>query len=366
MNLLRVWLIVLRAESLRLLRTREIYTYLLLPALLAVPVGLAGAALARTLTEAAPRVAVGADVPPELEIAAELESRKILAISVADPEAALAAGEVDAALVRWVAGDGVGAALGPGPVRWRWRADLLGGDVTLQDELRAAVEDAGDQALDGWVRIAGGDPARDLWVAEVRALPVKQVDLEGRIGRFLVAYSVFVLGLVGVMTVVGFTAAERAEGVLESLTCTAAPAWIWLVVRVLLVTALQGLAATALLSSVSLVALSAEVVLPWPSWFALRLVVALFTTNMLFLLLGVVAPSVRLALGAGSYVLLAAGLVLGWGVFDAPVAVPLAGLVAATDLPELALAVGSALSLSGLILVATVFAQRMAMSRGSG
>ena len=352
---------VLRAEGLRTLRAREIYTWLLLPALLGVPVLLAGITLVRSLVDVPPRVAIPLEEPPGLEVGAALAARKIVVIASPDPASMLEAGTADAAILRWVEGSGIGE---PQFEPWRWRADLAGGDAALQDQVRAAVREAGDDALEGWVQLAGGDPARELWVADIRMMPAETKDRAAHLSRMLVSYLVFAIGLLGVMMVVGGTASERAEGVMESVLSTAAPPWAWLLARAALITLIQCVAAMLLLTSLSLTIQGLGVTLPWPPWLLLRLLAAFSLLNHLLLLVGVAATDVRIALGAGSYVLLGAGALLGWGVFGAPVGVPMAGLISAEGDGEMALALGSAMAAAALLFAATLQAQALLMRRG--
>lgn len=354
---MRLWHLlraVLEAEALRLLRSRELWVYLMLPSFLAVPSIAAGGVLVVTAFSAADRVAVPTDTPAELDLGPELEEAEIVAVWTEDPAGAFARGEVDAAIVGWVEGDGVAGPTGAyWPLTgWRWRAEVVGGDNELFHRLQGAVRAAGDQRLEDEVRLAGGDPAFDLWVADVRRLAAESGTAEERLRRLVLAYLAFSLGLVGVMTVVGFTASERQEGLVETLAATAAPPWAWVGARVLVVTVAQLTAGTTLFASVRFVlaSMGADFGLLLPEAWGLRLGVAMYTINAGCMLVGAAIASVRVAIGVGSYVLFAAGALMTWGALGSPRWVPLAGLVSARDAPGLLLAVATSLGLATILL----------------
>ena len=94
------------------------------------------------------------------------------------------------------------------------------GDPEVVSDVRDAARDAGDLALAEWVALAGGDPATDLWVADIELLPVDGVVRDARFSRVVVAYLVFAIGQFGVMMIVGTVTAERAEGVTEAVAAT--------------------------------------------------------------------------------------------------------------------------------------------------
>lgn len=339
---------LLWAEGLRTLRTREVYAYLLLPALLAVPLLIAGSALIWSLQEA-PLVALPAEAEVAgfslTELSTALEAQKVRSVALADPGAALREKEAEAAVIAVAPGPGNrGAAAGEEPVeatprarapdpRWTLR---VAGDTALIPKIRRAATQVGDASLSTRVREAGGDPAADLWVAGIAQLPAENVDRNIRISRMIVAYLVFAVGLFGVMMVVGSITAERTEGLMESLAATASPPALWLLARLLSVTLLQCLAVTALFVSVNLVLGGNGAALPWPDWLGLRVFAALALLNSLFLVIAMVAADARMGISAGAYALMGAGLLLGWGTLDAPDWVPLAGLIHASALPALA------------------------------
>ena len=96
--------VLLRLELLRLLRAREVTHFLILPALLFVPIILAIAIGVITLRDSRQSVALPRDTPPELALEATLELYSLRVVWSDDPEGAFRRGEVAASVLYWQLG----------------------------------------------------------------------------------------------------------------------------------------------------------------------------------------------------------------------------------------------------------------------
>ncbi|HNH50716.1 MAG TPA: hypothetical protein PKY30_27020, partial [Myxococcota bacterium] len=107
--MIQIFSVLLWAEGLRILRTREVYAYLLLPALLVVPLLIAGFALVRSFQDAplvalpAEEAMVGFDLTA---LSTALEAKKLRTVHLPDPAAELRSGRADAAVTAIELGSG--------------------------------------------------------------------------------------------------------------------------------------------------------------------------------------------------------------------------------------------------------------------
>jgi hypothetical protein len=351
---LRAVVVLTRAELLRLTRTDEVWRYLLLPALLLLPVSLFGAVLLMSLLGKYGTVAVPPDA--ELDLAAQLEERDLDVVVRADPLAAWEAGEVDAAVVSVARGDGVGGARAlevATPERWAVR--IVADTHRLEVALRRAAEDAGRDVLADYVALAGGDPDRDLEVADISVLEVPTA-LPVDPARGLLAYCVFGLGGVAFFFLSLPVVADRREGVTEAYRVLPVPPTASLWARLLALLALQLVAGALVVGNAALLLgplLRGEV----PGLPTLAdlpgVVAAVVFVDALHVAVGVYAPNAKAANNASGFAVMGAMGLLGYGLFAAPPAwVPVAGVLAAAEPLERVVGVVATLAASAAVVAA--------------
>ena len=352
---------MLRLELLRLARTREVTTFMMLPALLFVPVIVAITLGLGTLRDERSLVALPLDTPAELALEAALEAQELTASWSLDPEAAFRSGEVQAAVLYWERGEGVGMARPRYEVaqRWRWRATAVAGDSRLKGRLEAAIKDAGDELLRDWIAAGGDDPGALLDFAELNLLPIEAdktadpipfIDGPGGLGIVLLMVAVLSQYLVPVIHV-----SDRLAGVAESLAVTPAGRGELLVARLLAFTLVEMLAAALVVGNLHLL-LSALPGRSLPSLVAVPAVLsgALFI-NAAFLMVSLPSNNVQQAVSRASILLVALGTLAGAGVQLKQVGLPFAWLFAAEGPAELLLA--SASCTAGAVLLTAAAAR---------
>ena len=348
--------VLTRAELLRLLRTEEVWRYLLLPALLIVPVMVFGGVMVMSLRGASARVAVPPDLPEELGLMQALEAENLEVVVLDDPAAAWAAGEVDGAIVEVRDGDGIaGAGFADRAVRARWQVALVADTRAVEGKLRDAAEHAGHEVLADIVALAGGDPERDLEVARV---DVHDVPVPWPVNptRGLVAYGVFALGSVAFFFLSLPVVADRREGVTEVLRVLPVPPTAALWARLFAQLALQLVAAALVAGNVVLLVapllrgdlFAAPGLADLPGFVACVVLV-----NALHVAVGVYAPNAKVANSAsGTAAFTTLGLI-GLGLLGAPPAwVPLAGILAANTPLDAAIGVVVTLAAAAAVLAA--------------
>ena len=344
-----------RLELVRLLRMGEVYRYLLLPTLFAVPMVVALVTLYQGLIHHRPVVTLPADLPSELPLADELERQGLdwrVMRALGEPME----GSADAVVVGWWTGDGI-QAVHPeleAATPWRWRLDVRATDPAIRQPLGRAIRQAGNRVLEEEVVLAGGEPDAQLWFARVR--------LEGWPGDgpwyqapgLWVAYAIFVLGTLAYQLLVVPGVADRRAGVLESLLATPTPVHQVLLARVLAVLALQAMAVSLLVASLYLFTWGLlGQVLDAPSPAAVvAAVVGVLLVDCLYLAVGMAAPSLKTATNAGTAVMLLVVALLLAGAFGRlPFWLPLAGLARARGGFQTGVASGVSLLAAGLLLV---------------
>jgi hypothetical protein len=199
-------LVALRHEGLTLLRTREAWTMAVLPAALFAPVTLLLISLTLSF-DASPRLGVPADHPLELE--------GFVTVPLADPGAAWAWGEVDAAIVAWELHESPELRL-QADALWRTDADRLQLDQGLDAWL--------DEQLADRLRAAGADPEARA-IAHLRRAP--PFDPTFMMWSYLLLFA----SSISCLTLPTRTAAERDDGVIEALATTGTPPWVLLGAR---------------------------------------------------------------------------------------------------------------------------------------
>ncbi|MCK6502260.1 ABC transporter permease [Myxococcota bacterium] len=351
---------LLRLEVRRLSRTAQVYTFVLLPALLLLPVGVFLGVTVVSLDQPDP-VAVPAHLPAELPLAWALSREDLAPRPVEDPAAAWLSGEVDAAVIAVERREGLAAgnpALeGVDPAAWVVR--VLATDDEAQARLEAAVERAGDDVLTDLVVLAGGDLERDLEVAHVEVLDVEEPPVFP-VEAGLWAYAVFLVSLVGFFMLALAGVADRNEGVTEALLVTPARAWQVLLARLLATLGLQVVACLLFVGNVVLLLAQVEGphqdLLRGPAQVA-SLVTASALCDALYLMVGTWSPNAKAANNLGGLVMTGILGLLGLGVADlAPAWLPLAGVAAASTPVEHLQATGSSALLSLLVVAATAAA----------
>lgn len=357
---MRVLRTLLGLELRRLARTSQVYSYILLPALLLLPTGVFAGVVALSL-RSPPSVAVPAALPAELPLAHALERQGLAVVPTADPQAAWLAGEVDAAVVAVVRGEGLAGAHPrlerADPAAWTVR--FLAVDAALEGKVEEAVERAGDEVLADLVVLAGGDPERDMWLAGIETLPLPEAP-PFSIQRALWAYLVFVVSLVGFFLLALAGVADRNEGITESLLAAPVRARDLLLARLLATLGLQALAGLLIAANVVLLLSTVEGVhkqlVTGPATL-LSLVGAAAFCDALYLLVGTWTPSAKAANNVGGAVMMGMIGLLGAGVGTAaPAWVPLAGGAAASTGVDHALAGSTCLGLALMLVLATAAA----------
>jgi hypothetical protein len=326
---------LLRHELLTLLRTRETYTFGVLPA-----VGLIPASLVVTLLVLSFRDFDVLAVPADLAVPVALVPEDGWEVrEVDDPMAAFEAGEASAALLS-VAPDGQALA-----------AEVVVRTESHADALRELLTEAAEDRFDDAVRQAGGDPQVDREVATVFVAD----DNPFEPGPTAAAGFLFFAGYLGCFLFPVRTHSERSHGVLESYAATATPV-VWLyAARVLVGTVLV---ATIVLLPALMSVLIVDLTVPVPDPLdAVEVGLALLFFDTLHVIAGLVATSTRVALYLSSYLVLGSALLfappsLGHGIDAAP----LLGLVA--DDQQLVRLTGSVVLLGLAFLFLDRFARR--------
>lgn len=342
----RLWALA-RAEATELMRTPEVHAYLVVPALVLLPVlaVVVGMIVALQDQDAG---ALPEDFPthfPRSALTVEealLEEDWVLR-RVADPRAALENGVVDAAVVAWEhTASGLSLTVA-GP-----EADNLVDDF----------EDAEHTVLKGLVEEAGGDVDRDWRIALVeRADDRRDLDIPRGV---VLAYLLFLSTAIGYTLIPAALAADRQRGVLESLVATPTPRWALLGVRVTLITLLQ-LVTLGLhyLNVYGLFSSLFAIPLVPPPDAVLGLFVALMGFNTVFAVAGMAATNARQAyyvaapFWAGGTVALVTAFAIDNGGTDIPAWIPLIGLVTSGDPVEHWTAVGVS-ALAVVVVLAVV------------
>jgi len=337
-------LVLLRLELLRLARTREVTTFLMLPALLFVPIIVAITLGLTTLRDDRSVVALPLDSPAELDLDAALADNDLTPLWTADPAGAFRDGEAMAAVLQWESGEGIGGARPrfERARRWRWRATAVAWNQRTTGRLEAAITSAGDEALRDWVAAGGHDPEALLDFAIINSLPAQSEDapdpipfIDGPGGLAIVLLMVAVLSqyLVPVIHV-----SDRLAGVAESLAVTPAGRGSLLVARLLAFTLVEMLAAALVVGNLHLL-LSALPGRSLPSLASAPAVVcgALFI-NAAFLAVSLPCNNVQQAVSRASILLVVLGALAGVGAQLAQPALPFAGLFSAEDDGSLLLA----------------------------
>ncbi|NOY25193.1 MAG: hypothetical protein GXP62_04915, partial [Oligoflexia bacterium] len=269
---MRTILTLLRMELLRLSRTSQTYTYVILPALLMLPtavfVGLVVISLESTRTVAMPD-----PLADDLPLAGSwsdalrdaLEDAGLRVVDTPDPDAAWQAGEVDAAILSARAGDGLDRSHPQLELASQDAIELTieAVDPDLQDRVSDAVHAAGQTVLAEWVIAAGGEPQRDLVVAQTTLLDFPHPPPFSR-QRAAWAYVVFVLGMVGFFFCSLTGVADRNEGVTETLLAAPVRAASLITARLGAVLVLQFIVCLLLAANVVLLARGMGRTLPLP------------------------------------------------------------------------------------------------------
>lgn len=343
----REWLsavaVLTRAELLRLVRTEEVWRYLLLPALLLLPAVVFGAVLVVSLRGAGATVAVPPTLPAELDIVEELEAQRLDVVVRDDPFAAWERGEVDGAVVSVVEGTGVPAARrfeGRGGERWTF--EIVADDEEVERALDLGLEGAGRDWLDDQVAMAGGEPLRDVTVVQATTLDIEEpfpIDP----ARGVAAYAVFTAGTVAFFFLALPVVSDRREGVTEAYRVLPVPATAPLWARLFALLALQVAAGALVVGNIALLLaplLRGEI--PGMPLFAdlPGVIAAVVFVDALHVAVGVYAPNAKAANSASGFAVFCALSLLLYGLLGEPPAwVPVAGVFAAAGVFERVVAV---------------------------
>lgn len=349
-------LALLQAEVRRLVRTPQVYLYVVLPALLLLPCGVFIGVVLLSLSGPGQTVALPLELPAGLDLAGATQDAGLHPLTTPRPQASWMDGEADAAVVRVLPGDGIAsAAPGVEPAsRPRYIVEILATDDEVEKQLRVAVKAAGDHAMEGLVSAAGGDPDRDLWLAELSDVPVPEAPGPFPLDRGVRAYAVFALSLVGFFFLALTGVADRQEGVTETLLATPLRATTLLASRLLAVVGLQALAALLLAANLVLLLNEASRELPLPPATPAMVLALLGGTALcdaLYLAIGTWAPSAKAANNAagGAMFLILGALGLGT-MAEVPAWLPLAGLPAADTTQKYAQAGLACLALTAVVV----------------
>lgn len=345
--------LLLGVELLRMWRTSEIIRFILLPALVGLPVLVFGVVLAGSMRGPRADLALPPQLPVELDLEAALGEAGFAVERREDPRAAFEAGEVDGAIVAWSEEVGIAAAGSrENAGRARWRIDVVTDERWLADELDAIAAEAGDAWLADMVVLAGGDLDADLEVArwELRkdAAWVPPFPIE----RGIVAYASFVLGLVAYLFLALPMVADRAEGVTETFRALpVSPARVVLA-RLLAMGVLQVLVVVLVVLNLALVyapAFRSGLMPGIGEIFGIAL--ATFLVSALQALVGVLSPTVKAAGNGASLVMFLHLGLLAWGLFGTPPPlVPIAGVLAAVEPGARWLAVAVSVGVAALVV----------------
>jgi len=343
---------LVRVELVRLLRTREVHLFLLLPALLGVPLITASMLAATSFMNRSVVVALPADLPEELWVHDSLEEEGARVEVVADPGRAYADGEVDAAVLGWLSGEGVEGPIGPA---WQVRLVAVGHRRPARQALREGVRRANRRVAEERALAAGVGEGADIFHVWWSTVPAEAGPSgTGRFQVALAAYVAFLLGLISYQVVPIAVVSDRLEGIAESFGATPVPPVALVLSRLVAVTLLELLALALLLFSAwGLLSQLVDLTLPGAEVLG-RAGAALLLLNSLYLLPGVRAGSAREALNLSSVVLLFTSALLGAGLLGAPSWVPLAGLTSALPGAEGLVAIASTLVLAGVAVALAV------------
>jgi ABC-type Na+ efflux pump permease subunit len=326
-----LWVLT-RVELLRLFRTREVHLFLLLPALFGVPLVAAVALVVSSWAGGSVSVALPPDLPADLQVQESLEADLVRVVVTDDPAAAYWSGEVDAAVVVWVAGDGVGA---PAGTDFETRLVALGHEPRAREALQEGVRRANRKHVEERVLASGGAHLGDLFHLWWKTVPMERPPpAHDRFQALVLGYVAFLLGLVSYQVLPIAMVSDRLDGIAESFGATPVSRAVLLLSRLIALTLVELLAlGLLLLSAWALLSSLADVPVPDAEGVA-RAIAALTLINALYLLPGVRARSAREALNLSSIVLLTTGGLLGGGLAGLPTWVPLAGVAAAPPGPE--------------------------------
>ncbi len=328
---MRALLALVRVELLRLLRTREVHLFLLLPALLGAPL-VGGIALAvSSASSDGLTVALARDLPDDLPLEQSLDQELVRVVVVDDPVASYEAGRVDAAIFAHRRADGVGGHVG---TDWEVQLLALGHDPDVRSAVFEAVRRTNRKHVESRVVASGAGEEVSLFHLYWSTDPLEPPPREsGKLRAIVLAYVAFLLGLVSYQIVPIPLVQDRLSGISESFGATPVPRWSLLVARLVATTLVELLAVGVLLLSAWSM-LSALVEVPVPSVEGVaRAGATLALINALYLLPGIRAASAREAMNLSSVVLLGSGGLLLGGIWGLPAWVPLAGVAAAPPGP---------------------------------
>lgn len=288
--MIQVFWIALRTEIMSLLRMQETYTFGLLPALLVVPVGL-GITVIGLSFFGDDTLAIPLEDPPGVDLQEVLED-DFDVLRVENPREAYESGKADAAVLTW--------SLRDPPVDAWLDAEVLA-EEDGHGEVRYALKKAMRAELDGRIEDAGGVGEEVRIVAKVRTGESSDLDFDQRQAFWL--WYVFMASYLGCFMIPVRTAAERLSGALESLAVTATPVVVLYTARLLVGTVFfLGLV---MLPMFTLFLMGGDQI--GGDVRALDIVEAAATVllaNGLYLVCGLTANSVRMALYYGSYMIL--------------------------------------------------------------
>lgn len=294
---MRALWILTRAEIHRLLRTQEIFLYLLLPSLLLIPCSLWLATLLISLAGRINTVAVPPDLPPQFELVARLEDRNIKVLLREDPYAAWESGAADAAVLKLERQEGIGGAeVVEHSNRAAWRLEMVADSPTLVGQINDIVDDAAEDELAALVALAGGKP-NDVMVVSLRTVSAEDGDnLPFSIKRGLCGYLLLLLGMIAFFFLCLPQIADRREGVLETMRVLPISPYALLWARCLAMVLVQLSSGILLVGNVLLTisATVGDVTLP-SVWMAVAGVGGLIFVNAGYVCVGVLAPTAKIA-----------------------------------------------------------------------
>ncbi len=335
--LVRAFVRLVQLELLRLARTDEVHTYLLIPALLGLPLLMSMTQLVATGLVLEATVAIPSDLPAALDLPRHLSDRYLNFVVSDDPRGAFERGEVDAAIVSWSEGSAPGSpphAEAPA----LYTLDLLADTTNAVHRVRLATNTAGKEVVGDLVALGGGDPVEALFPATVR-LPREDllpVDAE----TFGLGFGAFTLGLVAMMFLALPQVADRREGVTEALRALPVPMAVVLGARVVAAWVVQMLGGSIAALNVYAFAWLAMEGTPLAAWHFVALGAVSLASTASYLLVGCVSDNARTANINASYAMTAQGALLVWGASaNAPVWVPIAGVMHARSASDVTIAV---------------------------
>ena len=244
------------------------------------------------------------------------------------------AGRVDAAVVSWTEGDGLGRAAWQtaGQTGERWRFAILARTPATQDQVEQALEEAGEDWVADTIALGGGTET-DLHPATMRMDLLEHTRLPFDAVRGLLAYAVFSVGLLAFFLLTLPAVADRREGVTETLRVLPIRPGRMVTARVLALVSVQLVASVFVLLNLAILALPAlsSLDLPRPPWERLPgLVASVAMANAGYALVGTVSPSARIANSTSSIPMtLQLGLLVFGVLGSPPVWVPMAGVLVA-------------------------------------